>query len=323
VIRSILFLSVLGCNGKNDDTAQPATDDWSLLADGVGSGVLLSAWSERDIAISVGGDMDGGPGMIARYDGSTLCTEDAVTERALWWIHGPAEGEWWAVGEAGTILHSAGGARTREDVETEATLYGVWADGESVWAVGGDVSAGTGEIWRRSEGTWAAVERDLPGVVFKVWDGWFVGDHLGYQLVDDTLQPVTLDERALTVRGRDSGDVWAVGGEASARVLHVEDGAWVERDATGLGQPLNGVWTAPDEPLWITGNFGTTAWWDDTTETWQMPDLPVTSDHFHAVWKHGEDVLFFGGNLMSQGSNYGTIGRYGVNSEPLVATACE
>ncbi len=49
--------------------------------------------------------------------------------------------------------------------------------------------------------------------------------------------------------------------------------------------------------------------WDG--DSWECPDLALTWDDLHAVWKHGEDVFSFGGNLTSQSSNHGTITRYG------------
>ncbi len=49
--------------------------------------------------------------------------------------------------------------------------------------------------------------------------------------------------------------------------------------------------------------------WDG--ESWECPDLALTWDDLHAVWKHGEDVFWFGGNLSSQSSNHGTITRHG------------
>ncbi|MDP6946973.1 MAG: hypothetical protein QF464_22680, partial [Myxococcota bacterium] len=118
------------------------------MADAIPQGVLLSAWTDSDELMMVGGEL-GSTGIIARYDGVSLTVEDEVTDGALWWIHGPRDGEWYAVGEGGIILHSVDGERTREDVDTEATLFGVYAIGERVWAVGGDVATSSGEIWLR------------------------------------------------------------------------------------------------------------------------------------------------------------------------------
>ncbi len=334
--RWILAIAMTGCDGSTaiKDTSSggssPGGDDtgsssspWSILADNVGKGVLLSAWSNGPEVIMVGGEMGGGPGMLVRYDGTTLCTEDAVTDRALWWIHGDREGEWYAVGEAGTALHVVDGTRTRIDIPTQAHLYGVWATEEQVIAVGGDPIAGTGEVWEyQGDGDWIALATDLPGTVFKIWDKWVVGVDVLYELNPPDLTAHTPMGRLLTTRGRAEDDVWAVGGLTSSLVAHWDGLEWTEQDSTGVGQPLNGVWTEEGEDVWVAGNFGTMAAWDGTQ--WQMPDFPLTSEHFHAVWGHNDEVLWMGGNLFSSsGSNYGTIARYGPSSTPMEPVPCE
>lgn len=322
-----LFAVVLGgCvdkvaphSGGQDSDSEPGPE-WSVMADGIGAGVLLSAWSDGDAVLFVGGDLAGGPGTLVRYEAGALCFEAQVTERALWWIHGPQPGEWYAVGEAGTVLKSLDGERSRMDVPTESTLFGVWADGAVLWAVGGSVPDNTGEIWRHSEGAWELVLGDLPGLVFKVWDGWFVGAGIGLQLRGDELVDTVQDQRLLTVRGASQDDVWGVGGLSAPVARHWTDGAWQDIDTFGIGQPLNGVWTAPGEDVWVAGNFGTTLRY--ANGEWDMPGFPVSSEHFHAVWKHGEEVLFAGGNLFSPGNNYGTIARWGMGAPSLTATEC-
>jgi hypothetical protein len=54
-----------------------------------------------------------------------------------------------------------------------------------------------------------------------------------------------------------------------------------------------------------------------------MPEWPVSSEHFHSVWGHGDELLWAGGNLFSGGNNYGTIGRYGSGHKSLEATPCD
>ncbi|MDP6931828.1 MAG: hypothetical protein QGG40_02885, partial [Myxococcota bacterium] len=157
----LMLCLALGCQGKGDDTASKGGVEgpWSVLAEGIEGGVLLSAWSDGDTLRFAGGELGGGPGILVDYTDGEACVEIGATDHALWWIHGPAAGEWYAVGEAGTILHSVDGVRTREDVDTDATLFGVWAEEEVVWAAGGHVGSGEndGEIWKREDGTWEIV----------------------------------------------------------------------------------------------------------------------------------------------------------------------
>lgn len=332
--RLSVILALAACTaaprekGEGSDTSDTGgagpdtpTVDWSIMADNVGNGVLLSAWSDGDEVLFVGGDMDGGPGVMVRYDGESLCTEDDVADRALWWIHGPREGEWYAVGEAGRVVHSVDGVRTRMDVDTEATLFGVWATETSLVAVGGHPADNIGEIWRYDGTEWTPLATELPGTVFKIYENWIIGMDILYQLDGINLIPYPAMGRLLTIRGRAADDVWAVGGFTSSLVIHWDGSAWTEVDSTGVGQPLNGVWTGPGEDVWVAGNFGTTMAWDGAT--WQMPELPISSEHFHGVWKHGDEVLWAGGNLFSSGDNHGTIARYGLGPKTLEATKCD
>ena len=320
----------LACTGKEDtgDTRDTSATGprWSVLADGVGEGVLLSAWTDGGEALMVGGGMAGdGPGVLARYDGSRVCTETLSEDRALWWIHGPVEGEWYAVGERGLVLHQVGGEIFDESIETEATFYGVWATEDVVFAVGGVVDTNLGQIWRREAGVWSLFLDNIDGVVFKVWRGWFVGNEWAAFLDGESSEDLSVHlpgHRLLTVRGPSEDEVWAVGGSASAVVLHWDQGAWQTLGTQGLSLPLNGIWTAEGEQVWVAGMSGTQGY-GPGDGSWHIPDFPVTAEHFHAVWKHGEEMLFLGGNLMSsQGPYYGTIGRYGPDSDSLDSEDC-
>lgn len=316
--HALLVLALTGC-GKTQ---------FSVFADQVPEGMLLSGYSDGETLHIVGGDLAGGPGIVAHYDGKSLCYESGAAERALWWIDGQSAQDWYAVGEAGTILHHVETERSVESVDTDATLFGVWVDDDgAVWAVGGVVGGGenTGEVWKRDPDTeqWSAFATELPGVLFKVWGGFFVGDGVAYELVDDTLVEMdTGGARLLTLRGSSPTDVWAVGGLQDAVVMHYDGNSWEAQDTSGLfGGGVNGVWLDDSDQVYLAGHFGLTAF--DADGSWEMPELPVTSEHFHAVVGHGEDVFWLGGNLLSQGDNYGLIARYGSGSRTVTAEPCD
>jgi hypothetical protein len=312
-----LALCLTACASKGGG---PASSDsggtseamaWQVVSETVADGVLLSAWSDGDTLRMVGGDLGGGAGMMVHGEPGSLCLENDVADRALWWIHGPRPGSWYAVGEAGRVLRSIDGARDRIDVPTDATLFGVWSTDTDVWVAGGYVGSGNniGEIWHWDGASWTAIATDLPGVLFKVWDNWFVGQDVTYQLVDGDLIDHPVDGRLLTVRGRSEADVWAVGGLTGALVLNWNGSAWTEVDSTGVDQAINGVWTGPGEDVWVAGNYGTAASWDGAT--WTTPDRPLTTDHLHATWRHGDSTYWVGGDLFNVGDNHGVILRYG------------
>ncbi len=306
-------------------------ESFSVIADQIPGGTLLGVATVGGEALFVGGQLDQGTGVIVHYDGQSLCYEESATDRALWWIHAPTETEFYAVGEAGTILHSVDGQRSDESVETDATFFGVYDTGDYVMAVGGRVrgdNAG-GEVWVKEGDTWSMLATDLPGVAFKVWENMIVGDGIAYQVAGGdslTLEPVfpPNDARLTTVHGRSRTDIYAVGGANSSVFLAWNGSEWSELsvDPRCANMGLNGVWTAPDENVWIAGFFGSMGE-RSADGAWNCATSPPTFETFHVVAKHGDEVLFGGGNFLDIGGNYGTIGRYGENTTELTAVPCE
>lgn len=290
--------------------------DFGVVTEAIPGGVLLGAWSNGDEGLLVGGPLGSGPAVLVHLNDDLLCYEADVADRTLWWIHGPAPGEWYAVGERGTVLHSRAGERVREDLPTDITLYGVWARStDEVWAVGGsfETSPPTGELWVRRADEWSLVA-DLGTAGFKVWDGWVVGQGVAWRIgPGDVLEEFDVGgERLVTVRGRDAdSDVWAVGGYGVPSVLRWSGGEFEPVDAASLYQPINGVWTAPQEPVWVAGMSGLVGFLDDDGG-WVVPEVQTTSDDLHAVWKHGDEVLFVGGNMFADpDEQLGTVVRFG------------
>ncbi|MCP4449710.1 MAG: hypothetical protein GY811_30920 [Myxococcales bacterium] len=315
---------LLSCDPEEDKEA------YTVLADRIPGGTLLSMASMGDEAVFVGGQLDGGKGVIVRYDGETICYEEDVTDRALWWIHSAREGEFYAVGEAGTIIHSVDGQRTDESVATSSTLFGVFDAGDRVIAVGGDVfGTKEGEVWIRENGTWILLQGGLPGVAFKAWNNWVVGDGIAYH-IEGGATPTLVerhppnDTKLTTVVGRSDDEIYAVGGVATPTLLKWEGGAWqdVPVNLACANMGLNGVWTEPGENVWIAGFFGSMGQLKEDG-SWDCATSPPTFETFHVVAKHGDEILFAGGNFLDQGGNYGTIGRFGTSDTILTATACE
>lgn len=335
---ALLAMMAVACSDKTDtaggedsgpvDTS-PATDDsptWGDMAGQFGEGMLLSAWTDSGEVLMVGGDLKGGAGMLARYDGSELCYESEVTERALWWVHGPRDGEWYAVGEAGTVLHEVDGSRTREDLPTDATLFGVYAAGEDhVWAVGGDVESNRGEIWHRSGGSWELEQGEIEGIVFKVWENWFVGTEVLMHLEGDDLVDIGTEERLTTVRGRADDDVYAIGGSVAVDLLHWDGSTWDPVELSGSWGVGTGVFTeAGSDEVWLCGTGGFVGVYNDASEELTTPDFPFTSETFHAVWPYGDEVLFVGGNFLTSGTDYySMLGRYGPGEKTVTPTECD
>ncbi|HCP47488.1 MAG TPA: hypothetical protein DIU15_15715 [Deltaproteobacteria bacterium] len=323
VLSLVAALSLLGCS-----------DQFSIPLEAGAGGVLLASWTDGDELLAVGGHLDGTSGLLVRAQEDTWCADDEFADRPIWWIHGNGQGRWYAVGENGLILRHEAGETTDESVDTPATLYGVWDSGDRVLAVGGDVWGDRlGEIWLRDSGGWSLVASGLPGVLFKVWEDWIVGDSVIYRLGSGDLgfeqklfglQDYSVSEqpRLLTVRGRADDDVWAVGGNAQGTLWHWDGTAWSEVPLSPLctNQALNGIWTDPGEDVWIAGMSGAMGAW--TGSEWNCPEVPITGEHFHAVWPLGDEMLWFGGNLFSSGDNYATIARYGSEQRAIEFVDC-
>lgn len=311
---------LLACGTSGDETptatATPTVAEaYTVIADGIEGGVLLGAWSSGDILIAAGGRISGqGGGYLLEISDGAICTQPDVSDQALWWIHGRTPGDYYVVGEGGTILHIDESGREDESVDTDHTLYGVWDGGDRVWAVGGNPNIPAGQIWLKEDGVWRLFLEEENGAFFKVWcqdddHCLFIGQNVAYFLEGDTLTEKPTGEHLLTCRGRAWDDIWCVGGTSTSSVLHWDGVDWNPVDTTGLGRPLMGVWTAPDAPIWVSGMNGFTAYQGD--ERWEST-LPISYESFHAVWKHGDGVFFFGGNMLSAGAEYyGTVMRYG------------
>jgi len=309
--------ALTGCRGDTTDTVDSGSPDspWEIAADLVPGGVMLSAWTETatDEVLIVGGALDKPSGTLWRYDGTSLCFEEGAADQPLWWIHGRGPGEWIAVGAKGAVLRESAGVRIRDDIPTEATLFGVYDDDSEVWVVAGDIYASTGEVWRQPEGgDWEKVA-DLPDLMFKVWEDWLVGAGQAYQwdgskLVDQFPEGA---RRFMTVRGA-GDDLWAVGDGLNQSEVHKwSEGAWSspELDPRCTGQGLNGVWTDQGEDVWVAGFFGAMARFNGSD--WDCPSAPLTSEHFHAAWRWHDETLFVGGNFFAPSGHYGTLGRHG------------
>ncbi len=319
-----------GDDGGESESEGPGEARWGELVRGLDGGVLLSAANVGDAVVFVGGQMSaqpgvapGGPGYLVRYEDGALCREDGVHARTLWWIDSPAADEWYAVGEGGAIVHERAGARVDESVATDAALYGVRVHGDVVYAVGGDVWGDKqGEIWRRDPaGVWAPFASELAGVVFKVWDGWFVGEGVAWYLDGDALieRHPPSGAKLLTARGGADGEVWAVGGAASPTLLRWAGDAWesVAVDSACAQLGLNGIWVDPAGELTIAGTRGGLGFYSGAEGGWSCPDGTVSLDDLHVAWGRGDERFVAGGNLLSAGNNFGSIIRYGPAREPI------
>lgn len=336
-------LLLVACPTDDTDDTDGGDEPFAEAVDGLPNGVGLGAWSVGDDMLIAGGtlsaapgDEPGAPGRIVRVtpadDGTSSACVAYEAPRTLWWIHGDAADpdEWYAVGERGLILHHPAGSGddppVDESVTTDAIFYGVWV-GDTVTAVGGDpFNSMTGEVWQRGDdGTWTLLAGNLPGVAFKIWEDWIVGDGVAWRLEGDTLvgHHPPGGERLTTVRGRGPDDVYAVGGVSAPTMMHWDGSAWsdFDIDVVCAGGGLNGVYTAPGEDISIAGFFGTAASFDGSE--WRCEPEPLTFDHYHATWRHQGESWFLGGNLLTGGGENLSLAWTGGTPPTHVLASCE
>jgi hypothetical protein len=286
-------------------------------------GALMSVWGPSpDEVYAVGGQPMPSVGVVLRLDGEDWVQDDVPAGAAMLnWVYG-VDGEVWAVGQEGTIIHRAGGSWAAEPSPTDRVLWGVWgASSDELWAVGGDGFSDAPLLLRRdgASASWEEVALPELGVeakgLFKVWgwaadDVWIVGD-LGATLHYDggewTGHPTDGAVDLISLWGTEAEGLVAVGGRSSGRVARLEGTTWTEEVLVEPG--LNGVWVDPAGPITAVGVQGrilsiTPGGFDYTLE-----DSP-TSMLLHSVFGFGAGPRYaVGGSLLMSPPHVGVILR--------------
>jgi hypothetical protein len=347
VALAVGVFAMAGCEsdgGSGSDTSGeggggPLTPDWRVVAEDWEPGALLSGWaSGPDDVWVVGGES--GSAVVMHYDGAAWTAHDPGFSEQVWWVHGFAGGPVWVVGDRGSIARYAGGTwETLDSGAPGTTLYGIWgATPDDLWAVGGPstelpLAEQEGDVVLRYDGsTWsrvtvAALQNKPTSAgknLFKVWGAsadraFIVGDSglalhwdgASWDKVDTGVPGVPL----FTVTGRSATDVWATGGFGASVVLHWDGATW-----TSVPLPpeapdiIQGIWTAPGEPLYTAGWYGYTGALDAKGD-WHVSETD-TSLAYHAIFGDGQGHLWaVGGNIYSKLTDYKGIC---INTDPAV-----
>ncbi len=176
------------------------------------------------------------------------------------------DGGAWAVGAAGTILHSDGGVWRRVDSPSDETLHAVaFASPDDGWAVG---RAGT--VLHYQNGTWRSAvvpttsADELFDITFSGDSGWAVGqrfDVISYQ--------------------------------SQGLILHLSGDTWTEVSMPQT-EPLYAITFASADQGWAVGKAGTILHWDGVAWTAEgsqtnadLYDVAVVGDDFWAVGENG------------------------------------
>lgn len=287
---------------------------WHVVQEGL-DGSILSIWGESTSELfAVGGPLsDPGEAFILHYDGAQWTRMPAPAgSPTLWWVYGFGPTDVWAVGMDGVILHFDGDAWSTVEEPTHAyTLWGVWgASPTSVWTIGGVADGSGPSVIRHYDGTlWEdvpdiGVDREL---LFKVWGTaedniYVVGttDILHYDGSAWARTPSPTTSRLLTLRGRGPDDIYAVGGSSAAVVVHYDGSAWSEIEVEPVGG-LMGVWTAPNQPVVVSGRNGAILWDDGDGFVVVEDSARATFRDLHVTWGDGDGTFMAGGGVLFPG----------------------
>ena len=323
---------------------------WRFVAEDYPHGAFFSGWAGAEDVWLVGGQFE--TPLVAQYQGDTWTHHDPGTGHQVWWVHGFKQGPIFVVGDGGSIARYEGGVwETMPTNLPGVTLYGVWgASPDDLWAVGGPFSFGesgppvqgpTDEEKRRTDVllhydgvSWEMVSLpELPErssaaqSLFKVWgtsadDVYVVGGGrliLHYDGVSWRVQDAGEGSQQLfTVAGRGADDVWAVGGGATPVLLRQQGEGWSEVELPDFTpQIIQGLWTAPGEPVTISGfgGFSASLWEGE----WTVHE-PITTDPLHGVVGDSTGALWAaGGSIVALSKYYtGSLIVRGRSVAPLV-----
>lgn len=319
---ALLVLCLSAC--PNDPGDEPVPLVWHTVADGYESGALFSGWAggPDDVWI-VGGEP--GRSVVLRYDGTRWESLDPGLNEQLWWVHGFPGGPVYVVGDHGAAARWNGSAWEQLDTGAPGTVfYGVWgATPDQIWFVGGPTQSPAtgvtpeGDVVLRYDGS--AFERveiqallDKPASaqknLFKVWGASatevFIVGSSGLALHYDGTswekqQTPAVGQALFTVTGRSADDVYAVGGEGAAVAIHWDGTAWSEiLLPSSAPQVIQGVWTAPGEPVYFGGWYGFTAALTPDG-TWTVENTGSFFGYHAVLGDGGGSVWALGGEIYS------------------------
>lgn len=202
------------------------------------------------------------------------------------WVSPAAD--FWAVGDAGTILHFDGQIWSLSANLPEVSLYGIWGSSDfDIWTVGSG-----GAIYHYDGRSWMAIPSGVRTTLHGIW-------------------------------GFSSTDIWAVGEAGVA--LHFDGTTW-NTVSVGTTKALLAVWGATPSDLWIGGTHATLLHGDGQRfEQMTSQDHPdVEWSYYSGFWgSRPDDVWVVGGDWQVGSAVHWDGHRLGGNGPTEFATLVE
>ncbi len=298
------LLLLCACSEANSTDCPNYQGTWKLSLE-TDQGTLMSvAVRENGDAYAVGGQ----PEMGRIYQNTADSWQELTIPDGplLNWVH--ADGDTlWVAGNGGRIFRGQNGSFTAVATATTAPLWGIWGQGDTVFAVGGDVRRGPAVILQLQNNRFEQIP--LPNIdrpsrsLFKVWghasNKVYAVGHRGLILTYDgqNWRQVAsgTGEDLISLWGRNQDELIVVGGRSNGVVARLQRDSF-QAQTIGGTPGLNGVVMDSCGQALIGGNRGTVAEIADQNTT--LLDLGVRSPQvIHAVSQGAGRAFAVGGSL--------------------------
>ncbi|MBN2496240.1 MAG: putative metal-binding motif-containing protein [Deltaproteobacteria bacterium] len=230
---------------------------------------------------------------IYRYNGSSWSQSGSFELGFLQGLHGSSQGDVWACGGAGALVHFDGADWSTLTTGHQGEFRAAWsASPDAVWAVGN-----MGRVIRWDGSGWRDMSPDNFSELQGIWgnsanDVWVVGGALFHcdagacSYVDpgvwgDWTDVWTADDQ-----------VWIAGG--SGTVLHFDGASWVE-EPVGPGDRFEAVWGTSNQDVWLAGCCSGLYHWNGSEWT-NYPSTMYVQD----IWGTGSSNVFAVGSSISR-----------------------
>lgn len=192
--------------------------------------------------------MAGLGGKIVHYDGSSWSPVESGTGADLHALAAAGDSIW-AAGDHGVVVEVGPGGPQRRDIETDAALRSIVADGDAgIWVAGGVFERWDGAAWTPVSSLFQFATDAFSPAPGEIWLSQTSGEVSRY--VDGVREPLSLptnnDVFSIWVSG--DGDVLA--GLYANRIYRHDGAEWSEESAPDSGTPgaVIDLWgTAPDD----------------------------------------------------------------------------
>ena len=217
----------------------------------------------RSIAALSEGDLwaCGDPGVLLHYSGQQWQLVHKGLGNRLHQIFGLSASELWAVGDSGTVLHYDGKSWQQMPGISPAYLTGIWGPkADDLWMVG-KTYAEQGTLLHYDGKHWQPMQSGTTQTLLSIW-------------------------------GTRSDCIWAAGNQGT--LVHYDGAAWREVSGLQTSAKLTQVFGSGEKDVWVVGHGGTALHWDG--QAWKALDTGRMTN-INGGWSGGAGDVWLVGDL--------------------------